>query len=291
MMKESKYISDLLPVRRHLANEDNSCLQNYATITENGAIDFNLGHICMSSMEDERWTAKNPCVAFLDYPFNKLISEGPWGDKPRKFNNRQKRYLRWLVNKSPWRRAFLVKNLNDIALHGNVLNVNLPAKFVLQGAWLARYVAEFPRNVEVWVDACEYTSPLFALMVMHYLNYHTPKDHTLRFEHNNCVNSNHQAFKHCEVGRNELIAMMYDRPNVEEQPPLARSGAYRDMGQMWGNKEFTTASKYFHLPVSIGDIEVKIKRFSGISTQLFEDYGTLERFVREFVYLNRLEEI
>lgn len=84
-----------------------------------------------------------------------------------------KDYINWLVNYSPYRHAFAIKDVDFIAEHGGIFNSNVPWQYAMHAAVALRYTSMAASRLRLWHEIREEIGDLNAFILMH------------RFEFNN----------------------------------------------------------------------------------------------------------
>lgn len=294
-----KRIPLLLPVRKQLAKGTN--LNSFATINSTffnqkgetiiNFADVHKSRICLAGLGRKKY---DKVAYFLDYPFYFALRRDR---QVNEFIKSHKTYLRWIFRESCWKDVFLTKNLKEIAKLGVVYSVRKPAQFVVQGAMLTRYVSEFPNTVKMWNACQKYVDGHIAMCMAHSMRLRMGGK-TFNFSVDCTPNSNHQAWKHKEIGPAEIKKIISCSSNLSSLPPMSKNQKYRNMNCIWNgispSKDIfssnTPIKNQFKFP-KVGGTRKEVGGAWGANTTInvFE-MKDVKKVVKEFCRINDLME-
>jgi hypothetical protein len=148
-------LNDLLPLRI-LLSQQTERLNSYALVFSDGTVKKFLRRICYAELNTCK-KYKKPIKYFLDYPFATR--------KHTPFTKAEIAWVRWLVRRSPWRKAFASKSVVSTLKYGGVYRTSLPARYVMQAAVLLRHMVDYPHVIQCWYEFKRYCDPTVAMCI------------------------------------------------------------------------------------------------------------------------------
>ena len=275
--------------QRRILAVDEGNLNNWVRIYKDGYEDYHMGSPCYAALSriPEEFapdyvykTKENPVIAFIDNPFTRMYSGGIDA-----LSKDECKYLKWMLNESAWAPVFLTKNPKNVFKMGASYDVTCPARYVVQGAILIRYIAEYPDIPRMWNKMMQYeVDPHIALVLAHALQELCPD--SFRIEKNR-AGSGHHAFDIRSIGIAQIRRMVNKKPiSFKRIKPFSLSQKYRGLSQVWG--KFTTIGIQ-EWPKEKKENPVIIKVF-GRDTHYFGfPYTDTPEFIEKFLKLNCLE--
>jgi len=117
-------------------------LNNFIMLTQRHGDIEHMNDACYASLLYQ----SQQLESFVDYPFGKL--------RLRDYPDEEvlHRYLKYILQDSPWHRAFRTKSPKDVLKNAVVFDVNRPTTYVVQGGILLRATAEDPERVQAWAE-------------------------------------------------------------------------------------------------------------------------------------------
>jgi hypothetical protein len=275
--------------QRRILSVDEGNLNNWVRIYSDGYEDYHMGSACYAALSripeefnpDYTYKTKdNPVIAFIDNPFTRMYAKGADA-----LSKDECKYLNWVLNESAWAPVFLTKNPKNVFKMGASYDVTYPARYVVQGAILTRYVAEYPDIPEMWNKLVGYrVDPHIALILAHALQELCPD--SFRIEKNR-AGSGHHAFDIRSIGIAQIRRMVSKKPiSFKRMKPFSLSQKYRGLSKIWGEFTILGIRKW---PKEKKENPVIVKVF-GQDTRYFGfPYTSTPKFVEKFLKLNRLE--
>ena len=270
-------IQDLLPIRKELVERLNAKTNNNFALVGKHRLVWSHSPTCMA----ELWGND---IGEFDYFLFHLDQQVP--------TNANSLYLSWLFNDSAWKDVFLTKVVEDTYKLGTIYSTEYPATFVVQGAMLARYVHEFPSTVKYWYNCQQYMEPHVALCFAHYmLGIARAYSDKFRMKPDNTHNSNHQAWKHGEVGLNEIRRILARSPRFTDYTPMRFNRDFKNMKRIWlGEKQSFTATALTWPNAREEDVQ-NLRAFGNFNiADHFFNIADIEQICDEFLTLNGLTE-
>ena len=274
--------------QRRILSVDEGNLNNWVRIYSDGYEDYHMGSACYAALSripeefnpDYTYKTKdNPVIAFIDNPFTRMYAKGADA-----LSKDECKYLKWVLNKSAWAPVFLTKNPKNVFKMGASYDVSYPARYVVQGAILTRYIAEYPDIPEMWNNLVGYrVDPHIALILAHALQELCPD--SFRIEKNR-AGSGHHAFDIRSIGIAQIRRMVNKKPiSFKRMKPFSLSQKYRGLTKIWG--EFTVLGPKW--PKEKKENPVVVKVFGQDTFYFGFPYIDTPKFVEKFLRLNRLE--
>lgn len=174
----------------------NSSLQNFFILGGDGSVIGFFNEPCYSKLREdiEFFTDDNVLITYLSV-------HDKWYYANTTTKKLVLKYISWIVNKSPWRFAFITKNAKDIFDNGAVVDLKYKSEYIISALSALRNVNEGHNLINTWekfisIGVDKHTSQILSTFLQYdktldYFSYSHSDDH-----------SELPSSKDCNVARN-----------------------------------------------------------------------------------------
>jgi hypothetical protein len=134
-------------------------LNNTVYVSEDGGCRWVKEAYCYAVLN--HWETPNTVRYIVDFPCRFGSRKGLGRHiKTGQMKEHEKVYLNWVLNKSPWKDAYLTKDWHEVEEEGCILQtLGFSAQFVVGAMVALRYLGEMPHIVTAWAEIKDSIAP------------------------------------------------------------------------------------------------------------------------------------